>query len=266
MTSARPEVVEELGAVPVVATAFDAAALGRAVENAKPDVIVNLLTRIPKTAYPMPWQFRENNLLRTRGTQNLLAAARAAGVGRMVAESIVFAFRGRTEDKMEPLQSMGSFAQTVQSAVSRENQTRAAGGIVLRFGYFYGPGTSFNIQIPTALRRRLFVILGKGTAWWSFIHLDDAAEAVLAALERGRPGETYNICDDEPILASDALGVIAETIGGKPPRRVPNIGPLFARHYFNRMTGANNLKAKSDLGWAPRYPTFREGYPATFHA
>lgn len=262
MTGSHPQVIAELGATPAVANAFDAEQVAAAVKQAAPDAVVNLLTRIPRTAYPMPAQFRENNLLRIKGTANLVAAAEAAGVTRMLAESITFAFKGRSEENMKPLTGMGGFQSGIEAAISKEEQTLRAGGIVLRYAYFYGPGTSFNDKILQALRRRMFFILGEGTGWWSFIHVDDAALATIAALDGGRPGETYNICDDDPILAVDALNFMADQLAVKRPRHLPKIGPAFAKVYFNNLTGASNAKAKHELAWEPRYPTFKQGFSA----
>lgn len=262
MTRSRPEVIEELGAVPVIANAFDAGGLKEAVEGAKPDAVIHVLTAIPKVAIPSPRRLKENDRLRIEGTRNLIAAAQSAGASRFLAESITFAFRGRAEQNMKPLGGMGAFQASVDAAVSLEEQTKSFGGIVLRYAYFYGPGTSFQNEIPTAIRRRLFPIVGPGTGWWSFIHIADAATATVAALERGKDGEVYNICDDEPILAVDALDFIADSIGAKHPFHLPPVAPSYARHYFNRATGASNEKIKGELSWAPRYRTFKEGFAA----
>lgn len=263
MTSGRPEVVMELGAEAAVANAFDPTEVKRVVMDASPDAIVNLLTRIPHTAYPMPARFKENNRLRTVGTRHLIDAASAAGGPRMLAESITFAFKGRSEENMKPLEGMGQFQTSIEAAVAKENMTLEYGGTVLRYGYFYGPGTTFEDAIPKALRRRTFPILGKGNGWWSLIHVDDAASATAAAIGLAAPGQIYNICDDEPILAKDALRLIAAAVGAKPPRHVPAVGPRFAVTYYNHMTGASNSKAKRELGWIPRYPTLKEGYEST---
>jgi nucleoside-diphosphate-sugar epimerase len=263
MTSSRPEVVDSLGATPAVANVLEPGEVARVIGAAKAEALVNLVTKIPHTAYPTPGQFKLNNKLRVKGTENLLRAAREAGIQRVLAESVTFGFHGRSEEKMKPLTDLGSFQPAIDALVSLERQTLDAGGIVLRYGYFYGPGTVWVDRMPQAIRRRAFFIPGKGTGWWSFIHVDDAADATVAALERGNPREIYNVCDDEPILAKDALRVVAETIGAKPPRHVPQLAPSSARHYFNRGTGASNYKVKTQIGWSPRYATFQEGFPAT---
>jgi nucleoside-diphosphate-sugar epimerase len=263
LTTKRPEVVQELGATPAVANAFDPQGLKEEVVKASPELIVHALTRIPHTAYLTPGRLKINDRLRIEGTKNLLEAARAAGTLRMIAESITFAFRGRSEENMQPLDRMGSFQRSVEAIKSLESQVLEFEGVVLRYGFFYGPGTSMEDEVPKAIKRRMMPIVGAGTGWWSLIHMDDAAAATVAAIEKGKAGETYNICDDEPILVKDALGFIAETIGAPKPLHLPNVGPAFARYYFNKMTGANNSKAKIELSWTPRFSTFKEGFQQT---
>lgn len=266
LTRHRAEIVEEAGGRPALADAFDAEELRKVVVDARPEALVHALTRIPHTAVITPWRLKINNRLRTEGTANLIAAARAAGITRLVAESVTFAYRGRSEEKMDPLIGMGSFQQAVDAVVEMEKQVKEYEGIVLRFGYFYGPGTAVTEKWPQALRRRALPMLGKGTGWWSFVHVDDAAAAVVAALERGLPGEVYNICDDEPLLARDALSTVAAATGTPTPLRLPNVGPYYARQYFNGSTGANNSKARRELQWAPVHRTFQEGFVADLAA
>jgi nucleoside-diphosphate-sugar epimerase len=225
--------------------------------------VIHALTRIPKTAFVTPGRLKVNDRLRIEGTRNLVSACKQAGVDRIVAESVTFAFDGRSEDRMTPLRGLGAFDRSVEAAVSLEDQVRGHGGVVLRYGYFYGPGTSISEDWPVALKRRLMPVVGKGTGWWSFIHVDDAASATIAALLKGRPGETYNVVDDEPVLAGEALDLIAKTAGGGRPFRLPEVGPYFARHTFNRATGASNSKAKQELGWSPKYPSFKEAFAST---
>lgn len=259
----RPEIVEETGVEVAILDALDADALSSAVKEAKPDVVIHALTRIPHAALPTPGRLKENNLLRTKGTANLITASNAAGVERLIAESITFAFIGRREQRMRPYKGMGRFQSTVDSVVELEAQVLKIGGIVLRFGYFYGPGTSVDEKFPQALRRRTLPIVGKGTGWWSYVHIDDAASAVIAAIDKAEPGETYNIVDDEPILARDALRVVSETTGAPRAIKLP-VGPPYAKGIFDESTGAINDKARSALDWAPRYPKFEEGFPATY--
>lgn len=262
-TRNRPESVEALGAQPVIADAFDREGFVKAIVDAAPEGVVHALTRIPKTVFVTPSRLKVNDRLRIEGTRNLLEGCKAAGVDKLVAESITFAFDGRSEDRMKPMLNMGSFQRSVDAALSLEQQVTEAGGIVLRFGYFYGPDTAISDLWPAAVKRRTMPVIGKGTGWWSFIHMDDAASATVAALERGRPGETYNICDDEPILATEAMATVAIAAGARRPLRLPAVGPYYAIHYFNKSTGASNAKAKAELGWTPRYPSFREGFAST---
>lgn len=261
LTSLRPEVVRELGAEPAVANVLDPSALKQVVADAKPDALIHVATRIPKTAVPTPGRFKVNDQIRREGTRNLIEASRDAGVETFLGESITFAFRGRGEENMKPFDGMGAFQKTLDAARSLEKQTLDYPGIVLRYAYFYGPGTSLNDEIPKAMRRRMMAIVGKGTGWMSFIHVEDAASGTIAALENGRPGEVYNICDDDPILAADALNLVAEANKVPKPFKLPGIAPAWVRMYFNDGTGADNTKAKTELGWRPSYPNFREGYP-----
>ena len=263
LTSKHPEVIASLGARTAHVNAFDAEGLRDAVVAAKPDLIVHALTRLPNSPFVTPSRLKIHDRLREEGTKNLIDAALAAGTPRMIAESITFAFRGRSEDKMKPVENMGGFQRSVTAAMSLESQVLEFEGVVLRFGLFYGPGTSINEEVPKALKRRTLAVIGPGTAWWSFIHVDDAASGVVAAIERGKAGETYNICDDEPILAKEALGVIAEAASVPKPIHLPDVGPRYMRYYFNKMTGANNSKAKIDLAWSLEFPTFKHGFPET---
>lgn len=260
MASSRPEVVAELGAEPVAVDAFEAEAVVDAVSEAKPDAIINLLTRIPHTAIPSPRRFEENNALRREGTANLLAGAAKAGVARFITESVTFAFGGRLEQKMRPLYGMGPFQDAVDAVVDMEEKVLAFEGSVLRYGYFYGPGTSINEKLPEAMKRRRFAVIGKGTGWISFVHIDDAADATILALDKAKPGEVYNICDDDPVLTRDAYAVIAFATGSPPPWRLPGVAPYWVVAHFNRGTGANNSKARHELQWEPKYPKFPEGF------
>ena len=266
MTRHRPEVIEELGAKAVVADAFDEDATRKAVVGAAPEALIHALTRIPNSAVVTPGRLKVNDRLREEGTRNLIAACKEVGVGRVVAESVTFAFEGRSEAKMKPLAEMGSFDRSVSAIRSLESQVLDENGIVLRFGFFYGPGTSISEQWPTAMKRKMLPVIGKGTGWWSFIHVEDAASGTVAALERGRPAQIYNIVDDDPILASEAADYIAKVSGAGRPFRLPPIGPQFAKQYFNEATGASNSKAKEELGWSPKHSTFKEGFPSTIKA
>ena len=258
LTQSRPDVVEQLGARPAVGNALDADVLTKLVAEAAPDAVVHALTRIPQSINITPANMRLNDLTRIKGTLNLIEACK--GVNKLVAGSVTFAFRGRSENKMQPLGNMGPLQPTIEAVESLERQVLEASGSVLRFGYFYGPGTSISEQWPAALKAKTFPIVGKGTAWWSFIHVDDAATGVAAALNAAESGEVYNIVDDEPLLAGEALDFIAASVQAKPPRRLLPVGSARVKHFFNGGTGASNSKARSAFHWTPRYPSLKEGF------
>jgi nucleoside-diphosphate-sugar epimerase len=266
-----------LGAGSVVLDVLDAEAVGRAVSEAAPDVVVHQATALTGlgSLRNLDEAFAETNRLRTDGTDNLLAAARAAGARKFVAQSFAgwpYAKEGSAvKDETAPLdpsppasaaESMAAIRHLEETVVGAE----ALAGIVLRYGNFYGPGTSLREggEHVVALRKRQFPIVGSGAGIWSFVHIDDAAAATLAAIERGRPG-LYNIVDDEPAPASEWLPYLAEVVGAKPPRHVPEwLGRLLAgEQIVSMMTearGASNAKAKQELGWTLRYPTWRDGF------
>lgn len=266
-----------LGAEPVVLDVLDAAAVGRAVSEAAPDVVVHQATALYglSSIRNLDEAFAETNRLRTIGTDNLLAAAKATGAGTFVAQSFAgwpYAKEGSAvKDEEAPLDPSppASAAQTMTAIRHLEEAVVGAEGIegiALRYGGFYGPGTSLSEggQHVEAIRKRKFPIVGSGAGMWSFIHVDDVAAATLAAIERGRRG-LYNIVDDEPAATSEWLPYLATLLGAKPPRRVPEwIGRLAAgEQLVSMMTegrGASNAKAKRELGWNPMYPTWREGF------
>ena len=266
-----------LGAEPVVLDVLDAAAVGRAVSEAQPDVVVHQATALSALGNMrnLDEEFAETNRLRTEGTDNLLAAAKASGARKFVAQSFAgwpYAKEGSAvKDEEAPLdptplasaaQSMAAIRHLEATVVSAE----ALEGIVLRYGGFYGPGTSLaeGGAHVTAIRKRQFPIVGSGAGVWSFLHIDDAAGGTLAAIERGRAG-LYNIVDDEPAPTSEWLPYVAELLGAKPPRHVPEwLGRLVAGDQVVSMVtearGASNAKAKRELGWKLVHPTWREGF------
>ena len=269
------EALRGAGADAAVADAFDAPGLERAVVSASPEVVVHQLTAIPPRVNPrkMEKDFETNDRLRVEGTRNLVAAAEAAGARRMVAQSIAFAYAPQgppVVDEETPLflDAPEPFKRTVHAVAELERQVLQADpeGLVLRYGFFYGPGSAYAPDGSQAdeMRARRLPIVGKGTACWSFIHIEDAAAATVAAVERGAPG-AYNVTDDEPALTRDWMPVYAEAIGAKPPRRVPAlpvklVGGGVAAHYTMTLRGASNAKAKRDLGWEPRHASWRDGF------
>jgi nucleoside-diphosphate-sugar epimerase len=269
--------LDELGAVPVVADALDPQRVAEAVGAAGPDVIVHQLTAIGAVdTRHMERDFALTNRLRTEGTDHLLAAGKAVGVRRFVAQSNAIVY-GRTgaavqseEGAFDP--SPASTMRANQEAIRHlEAAVVGAGwteGIALRYGWFYGPGTGIapGGEVPELIRRRRFPLVGDGGAVWSFIHVADAAEATVAAIERGRRG-VYNVVDDDPAPVAEWLPTLAEQLGAKKPMRVPRlVGRLVAGEagvvMMTELRGASNAKAKRELGWRPAHPSWRQGLAA----
>jgi 2-alkyl-3-oxoalkanoate reductase len=278
-SEANADALRELGAEPVICDALDREPLRHAVHTAAPDAIVNQLTDLSAPLNPRKYaQWLEpTNRLRIEGTRNLAEAAIEARTRLLVSQSVAFAYRWdgdgtKTED--DPLfdNAPGGFDRAVAAVRELERrtlETPGLDGIVLRYGYFYGPGTPYarDGQFAEMTRKRQFPIVGRGTARFSFVHIEDAAAATLAALERGQPG-VYNVVDDEPAELREWLPAYAEALGAKPPRRVPH---WLARLVTNRfmadssleLRGASNAKAKRELGWQPRRSSWREGFRDT---
>ena len=266
-----------LGAEPVVLDVLDAEAVGRAVSEAQPDIVVHQATALSgmTNIRNLDEAFAETNRLRTDGTNNLLAAARAAGARTFVAQSFAgwpYAKEGSmVKDEEAPLDPSppASAAQTMAAIRHLETAVVSAEtieGVALRYGGFYGPGTSLSEggAYVTAIRKRAFPVVGSGAGIGSFLHIEDAAGATVAAIERGRRG-LYNIVDDEPAPTSEWLPYLADVLGAKPPRHVPEwLGRLVAgEQLVSMMTearGASNAKAKRELGWTLAHPTWREGF------
>jgi 2-alkyl-3-oxoalkanoate reductase len=262
-----------LGAKPVVVDGLDAVAVGEAVARAEPDAIVHQMTALagkPNLRNFDKW-FAVTNELRTTGTENLLAAAKAAGVGRLVVQSYTgwsnVRSGGPVKTENDPVDPHPARAQTESMAglqfLDRTVPAAASlDGIVLRYGNFYGPGASES-QVELIRKRRL-PIIGDGGGVWSWTHVDDAASAAVAALERGRRG-IYNIVDDEPAPVSVWLPYLAEVVGAKPPMRVPVwLGRLAAGQvtvqWMTQARGSSNEKAKRELDWRPAWSTWRDGF------
>jgi nucleoside-diphosphate-sugar epimerase len=270
----RAEQIRAAGAQALVCDVFDAEALTRGVSAAAPEVVVHEMTSLPDRIDLRNPEYGPNNRIRREGTSNLIAAAAAAGARRVVAQSIAFMYAPQgdmVKDEEAPLMSglPGAFGESVEATVSCEQQVTGAegmDGLVLRYGWFYGPGTYFAPDGSTAedVRRRRYPIVGRGTGVSSFIHVDDAAAATVAAVERGDPG-IYNVVDDEPAPMREWVPVYAEAIGAKPPRRIPAwLARLLAGKQLAAMAtglrGASNAKAKAGLGWEPSYASWRQGF------
>ena len=276
-TPAKAAGLRAAGAEPVVADALDREAVLRAVPAARPEVVVHELTALAAmTSFRnFDREFALTNRLRTEGTDHLLEAARAAGARRMVAQSYTgwpFARVGgpvKTEDDPLDPDPPAQLRGTLDAIRHLEAAVLAAEGIegvVLRYGGFYGPGTSAGEggYLLEDLRRRRVPIVGAGTGVWSFIHIDDAAAATAAVVERGAPG-IYQVVDDDPAPVSEWLPALAAAIGAPPPRRVPAwLARLLAgEHVVVLMTegrGASNAKARRELGWTPAHRSWRQGF------
>jgi nucleoside-diphosphate-sugar epimerase len=273
-SESKRDLIRGLGATPVVADALDPDAVAKAVAESDPEVIVHQLTAL-SSSIDMRHFDRDlelTNRLRTEGTDQLLAAGRAIGVKRFVAQSFAgwpFARSGgpvKSED--DPLDPAPPDGMRGALEAIRHLETAVIGaewttGIVLCYGGFYGPGTSIAPEGEhlELIRKRRFPVVGDGGGVWSFIHIEDAADATVAAVEHGSRG-IYNVVDDEPAQVAEWLPAIAKSVGAKPPRRVPRwLGRLLAGEVatvmMTEVRGASNAKAKRELGWRPAHPSWR---------
>jgi len=277
-SESKQAMLHGLGAVPVVADALDPDQVAEAVGRARPDVIVHQLTAIPEKLDLRHYDrdFALTNRLRTEGTDHLLSAGQAVGVRRLVAQSF-FASYARTgaavkseEDPFDPApaREMRETLAAIRHLEEAVLGARWTEGIVLRYGAFYGPGTSLapGSAQTELVRKRKFPLVGDGGGVWSFVHVADAAEATVAAVEHGSRG-VYNIVDDDPAPVAEWLPALAQELGAKKPVRVPRfIGRLFAGEagvvMMTEARGASNAKAKRELGWRPAHPSWRQGLAA----
>jgi nucleoside-diphosphate-sugar epimerase len=272
----RAEMLRGLGATPVVLDARETDVLRAAVIEAQPEAVINQLTNLPdKINYRKPAEtFGTTNELRGTVGPALAGAAAEAGARRLISQSVCFFYAStgkRAHDEDDPLLELPPDNPASRGAIALEAlerstlETPGLDGVVLRYGYFYGPGVR---SVPAGfsvddLRRRRYPIVGEGTGIFSLVHIEDAAAAAIAALERG--AGIYNICDDEPATQAELLPAYAEALGAKPPRRVPVwlaglIAGRQAARLATRLEGASNEKAKRELGWKPRYRSWRQGF------
>jgi nucleoside-diphosphate-sugar epimerase len=275
----RADAIRAAGARAAVVDVFDSGRLLAAMEAARPDALVHQLTSLPdRLDFRKDGVYEPTNRVRTEGTRNLLEAARRAGVRRFVCQSIAFAYRpdgARVKTEDDPLMDdmPGNFGSGVRALNEMEAMVLGADTIecvVLRYGFFYGPGTYYAEDGTTTadVRRRRMPIVGRGTGLFSFIHVEDAADATVAAVERGSPG-IYNVTDDEPAPMSEWLPVFAEAAGAKRPLRVPVwlarfVGGREVPTFALELRGASNERAKRELGWRPAHPSWRTGFRESF--
>lgn len=278
-SESKQQLVRDLGGRPVVADALDPESVAQAVAAAEPEAIVHQLTAIPHALDMRHFarDFAQTNRLRTEGTDHLLAAGRAVGARRFVAQSYAPAIFARAggpvkaeddpldESPPDQVRATVDAIRHVERAVTGASWTE---GVALRYGAFYGPGTNFSLgpegTFVEAIRKRQLPLVGKAGGVWSFIHIEDAAEATVSAIE-GRGRGIYNVVDDEPATVADWLPAAAQAVEAPAPRRVPRwLGRLFAGEWATVMMtearGASNAKAKRELAWTPRHASWREGF------
>jgi 2-alkyl-3-oxoalkanoate reductase len=275
-TSRSPKKAERLralGAEPVALDVLDPDAVRKAVAAAEPDAIVHQATALTGASDLKHFDktFAQTNRLRTEGTDALLAAGRSAGVNRFVVQSYAgwpYARVGgpvkTEEDPLDP-EPAAEMRETLAAIRHLEAAVLAEGGIVLRYGGFYGSPDDPQLEL---VRKRQFPLVGDGGGVWSFVHLDDAASATVLALERDKTG-IYNIVDDDPAPVREWLPALATVLEAKPPRKVPRwLARLVAGEsgvvLMTEIRGASNAKAKAELGWTLRYPSWRQGFRAAY--
>lgn len=263
--------IRDLGAEPVIVDMFDTDAVKQAVAAAQPEVVIHQLTSIPRAMNPkrILEEFETNNRLRREGTRNLVEAAMAAGARRIVAQSFGQAYAPGSGLRVEtdPLAvEQGDIVRAIADLEHAVTEADGIEGLALRYGFFYGPGSSYAADgaQAEALRRRRFPIVGRGEGVHSFIHVDDAAAAAVRAMDQGSPG-IYNVADDDPAPVADWLPCLAESLGAPPPRRVPVFvarwfGGEYGVNFMTRSQGISNEKAKRELALGLRYPSWRQGF------
>ena len=271
------EAIRATGAQAAICDALDAAAVEDAVIEANPEVIVSQLTSLPKDYDLRTIDYEPTNRLRIEGGRNLISAGRKVGARRYITQSIAFVYEPegdwvKDEEARTFVEAPGRFASGLEATLTSEGEALEADGmegLVLRYGQFYGPDTYFDRggSIAEQVRKRRFPQVGSGSGVFSFIHVDDAADATVASIERGAPG-IYNVVDDDPAPISDWLPVFADAIGAKRPMRVPTflarlLGGKAAAVMATQLRGASNAKAKRELGWQPAHPSWRQGFAAS---
>jgi 2-alkyl-3-oxoalkanoate reductase len=273
----KSSLIRQLGAEPVVVDGLDAASVQRAVDAARPEAIMHQMTDLKGTADLRHFDraFAVSNRLRTEGTDNLLAAARNAGVTRFIAQSFCGWPYARTAGPIksetgpldpEPPQELRRTLNAIRHLERVVTEAQDLDGVILRYGSFYGPGTGlFGGSFIEQVARRRVPVVGSGEGWWSFVHVEDAATATALALERGAAGNVYNIVDDEPAPVREWLPALAELLGAKPPLHAPAwlVRLVAGEHLVVMMTQAragSNAKAKREFAWQPAHASWRQGF------
>jgi 2-alkyl-3-oxoalkanoate reductase len=276
-TTTRPDATEPIraaGAEPALCDCLDPVAVEDAVIAANPDVIVSQLTRLPEKYNLRTIDYEPTTRLKIEGGRNLVSAGRKVGARRFLLQSVAWVYEPeggsvKNEDAPPMRDAPGRFRAGLEGTLTSEREALDAGGmdgLVLRYGQFYGPDTYYDRggSIAGQVERRLFPVIGRGGGVFSFIHVDDAADATVAAVERGASG-IYNVVDDDPAPLRDWLPAYAAALGAKPPLRVPLFiarivaGPLVPM-FAEELRGASNAKAKRELGWTPAHPSWRQGF------
>ena len=262
-SSDKQSLIRGLGASPVVVDALDAAALDKAVREAAPTHVVHELTALPKAGPRSAQELEPTNKLRDEGTRNLLRAAIAAGAQRIVVGSFALTGAGPQQTSNADLNRAAAAVRSMESQVLDAAHRRDIEGVVLRYGLFYGPGNPATDDLIARVRKRRVPRVRNDRGQLPYIHLDDAVAATVAALDRGTSGSVYDIVDDHPTSFSGMVTELANVTGAPPPWTVPAWLLRMAAPYVARLltvqVGLSNARAREDLGWAPMFPSYREG-------
>jgi len=262
-SSDKQSLIRGLGASPVVVDALDAAALDKAVREAAPTHVVHELTALPKAGPRSAQELEPTNKLRDEGTRNLLRAAIAAGAQRIVVGSFALTGAGPQQTSNADLNRAAAAVRSMESQVLDAAHRRDIEGVVLRYGLFYGPGNPATDDLIARVRKRRVPRVRNDRGQLPYIHLDDAVAATVAALDRGTSGSVYDIVDDHPTSFSGMVTELANVTGAPPPWTVPAWLLRMAAPYVARLltlqVRLSNARAREDLGWAPRFPSYREG-------
>ena len=269
-STANADMLRSLGATPTIVDALDAGALTRAVVAAHPTHVVHQLTALPKGGPKSARDLESTNRLRVDGTRNLIAAAVAAGATRLVGGSFAL-IGGRTFGVPADVEAAAAAVDSMESQILDASRSGAIDGVVLRYGLFYGPEAASTVEMIAMAKRRMLPVIRGDRSLLPCIHVDDAASATVAALDRAPAGSTYDIVDDEPVSFSEIVRAVAGSAGAPKPIAVPAWLPRLVAPYMARMISLrlplSNARARAELGWRPSFPTIHDGLPqATRHA